>query len=354
MPAAPEGDLTVARTDPDQLQALLDLVFGYMPSRVVHVAADLGLADLLSDGPRTSDDLASATGMHAAALYRLLRTLAYLGIVEEHESRSFRLTELGSLLRSDHPDSVRNLARYFGRDATWLLWSQVHERIRTGQSLLQSMGQQDPYAVLAADPDYLAVFNGAMSDASRLTAPGLLAACDFSPFHTVVDVGGGTGTLLALVLQSAPGLQGVLFDLPSGLQQASEHLEAAGVADRCRVVAGDFFESVPEGDAYMMKYIVHNLDDERTDVLLRNCRRAITSGGRLLVIEHLLPQVVDGTPKLPSAVATGDLGQLVQTGGRERTEAEFVELFEAADFSLTAVVPLGPPFDLSLIEGVPA
>lgn len=348
------GDLTAEQADPEQLRVLLDLVFGYMPSRVVHLAAHLGIADQLGDGPRTSDELASATGMHSAALYRLLRALACLGIVEEYESRSFRLTELGALLRSDHPGSVRHLSLYFGRDATWLLWSQLHDRIRTGQSLLQSMGQQDPYAVLAGDPDYMEVFNGAMSQGSRLTAPGLVSAYDFSRFHTVVDVGGGTGTLLAAVLQSAPSLQGVLFDLPAGLEQASEHLEAAGVADRCRIVSGDFFDSVPEGgDAYLMKYIMHNWDDERAVVVLGNCRRVMPSGGRLIVVERVLPQVVEATPELVWALTIGDLSQLVQTGGRERTEAEFGELFEAADFNLTTVIPLGPPFNLSLIEAVP-
>lgn len=341
-----------------QVRTLLDLVFGYMPSRVVHVAAQLGLADQFGDHgdePRTGDELAAAAGTHSPTLHRLLRALTSLGIVDEHEPGSFRLTDLGALLRTDHPDSVRNLTLYFGRDATWMLWSQLHERIRTGQSLLQSMGQQNPYTVLAGDPDYLAVFTGAMSEGSRLAAPGLVAAYDFSRFDTLVDVGGGAGTLLAAVLQAVPSLHGILFDLPTGVQEAQAHLEAAGVAERCRIVGGDFFEAVPEGgDAYLMKYVTHNWGDEQAGVLLRNVRHAVPSHGRLLVVERVLPPTVDRSPENLAALTAGDLSQLVQTGGRERTEAELAALFEAAGFRLATVTPLGPPFNLSLIEGVPA
>lgn len=343
------------RADPQLRGLLLQIVFGYMGSQVVHVAARLGLADLLHAGPKTTDELAEATGTHAASLYRLLRGLACVGVVEETEPGHFALTEFGAPLRADHPDSVRNLTLLFCGELVWQNWANLLGSVRTGRPVYEQLGGDKPFELFARHPEFATVFNEAMSEGTRQAAPGVIAAYDFARFHTIVDVGGGDGTLLAAILAATPGLRGVLFDLPAGLKPAPERLEAAGVADRCEIAEGDFFESVPEGgDAYIMKSVIHDWDDERAIRILESCRRVVPADGTFLVLEPVLPSTVDRSPATLGMVLVGDLNMLVSTGGRERTEAEFSSLFEAAHFRLRRVVPLPPPAFLSIVEGAPA
>jgi len=342
------------RADPQLRGFFLQLVFGYMASQVIYAGAQLGITDLLRDGPRTSDELARATRTDGPSLYRLLRGLACVGIVAEAEPRRFELTEFGALLRADHPDSVRNLTMLFCGPGVWENWGHLLDSVRTGKPAFELLDKQPPFQGMGDDPEFSAIFNEAMSEGTRQAAPGVVGAYDFSQFRTLVDVGGGDGTLLAAILAAAPGLRGVLFDLATGLEKAPERLEDAGVLDRCEIVEGDFFESVPEGaEAYLMKSVIHDWDDDRALQILRNCRRVMPSSGRLLVLEPVLPQTVDRSPETLGAVLVGDLNMLVSAGGRERTEPEFRALFEAAKFRLNSTVPVSPPAYLSVIEGIP-
>jgi hypothetical protein len=342
------------RTDPQLRGFLLQLVFGYMASQVVHVAVRLGIADLLHEGPKTSDELAQATGTDPPSLYRLLRGLACVGIVRETDSGQFCLSKTGELLCADHPDSIRNLTLLFCGEGVWENWTHLSDSVRTGQPVYELLGKSGPFEDMAEDPEFSAIFNEAMSEGTRQAAPGVAAAYDFSQFHTVVDVGGGDGTLLAAILQSAAGLRGILVDLPTGLEIAPKRLADAGVADRCEIVANDIFESVPEGgDAYLLKSVIHDWHDERATTILRNCRRVMPADGKLLVLEGVLPGRIDTSPETLGTVLVGDLNMLVSAGGRERTEAEFGSLLEAAGFRLNTILPVPPPAYVNVIEGIP-
>jgi orsellinic acid C2-O-methyltransferase len=331
--------------------SLVELVFGFVPARVVSAAAELGLADLLADGPRTSEELAAEAGLHAPSVRRLLRLLAVLGVVAQTEADRFELTELGSTLRSDVPESVRSFLTMLCDDWSWQSWGDLVESLRTGEIAVDRVMGMPLFDYLGQHPEKGALFNKAMSDMTRTVAPGVVAGYDFSPFETVVDVGGGNGTLLARILEAAPATRGVLFDLPKVLDDAAPVLEAAGVADRCELVGGDFFESVPEGgDAYLMKMVLHDWDDEKAVTILRNCRKAVVPDGKVLVVERIVPEIVT-----PASIETLilDVFMLVALGGRERTAAEYGELLAQADLELTRVTePLTPVGDC-LIEAVP-
>jgi orsellinic acid C2-O-methyltransferase len=331
---------------------LLQMVFGFFPAQVLYVAARLRIPDLVADGAKSSEELAEATGTHAPSLYRLLRALAYLGILQEAEPGRFGLTELGTPLRSDATDSVWATTLLFCGEGVWRAWGDLLSSVRTGATAFDESSGADPFARFAGDPEASATFNQAMSEGTGRDAPGIIASYDFGQFQTLVDVGGGDGTLIAAILGATPGLQGVLFDTAPGLAQATERLEAAGVGDRCELVEGDFFESVPAGaDAYIMKSVIHDWDDERCVTILANCRRAMADGAKVLVVEPVLPPKVE-----PSFTRLGvimsDLNMLLNTGGRERTEAEFASLLRPARLELTAVVPIPPPSVYSVIEAV--
>lgn len=342
-------------TDPRLRGFLLQLIFGFTASQVIHVAARLELADLLADGPKTTDELAAATDTHPPSLYRLLRGLACVGIVEQGDRGRFKLGQLGELLQGDHPDSVRNLTLLFCGDGVWGNWQHLLDSVRTGRPVHELTGAPAPFEAMGDESEFSDIFNAAMSEGTRQAAPALVGAYDFSSFRSVVDVGGGDGTLLAAILAAAPDLRGVLFDLPAGLQRAYEVLENIGVADRCEIVDGDLFEAVPESaDLYVLKSVIHDWDDERASTILANCRQAMAPDGKVLVLEPVLPAKVDASPEILGAVLVGDLNMLVSTGGRERTEEEFATLLDAAGLHLTAVVPLPAPAFLSVIEAVPA
>jgi orsellinic acid C2-O-methyltransferase len=339
-------------TTRDELRPLLQqLIFGFFPSAVLSVAARLRLPDLVADGAKSSEELAAATSTHEPSLYRLLRALAYLGILEETEPRRFGLTDLGALLRSDVPDSMWATTQLFCGEGVWRSWGDLMAGVQTGKPSFDRGIGLDPFAEFAQNSEASTNFNQAMSEGTRREAPGIIGSYDFSRFRTLVDVGGGDGTLLAAILAATPGLQGVLFDTAAGLAEAHGRLGDAGVDDRCRMVDGDFFESVPDGgDAYIMKSVIHDWDDERCVTILDNCRRAMDDGGKVLIVEPVLPPVVK-----PSFARLGvimsDLNMLLNTGGRERTEDEFASLLRSAGLELTAVFKLPKPSATSVIEG---
>ena len=337
----------------DQLRPLLlQLIFGFFPAQVLYVAARLGIPDLLANGPQRADRLAQTTSTHAGALSRLLRALAYLGVLEETEPGCFGLTDLGALLRRDVPDSMWATTLLFCGEGAWRSWGSLLTSVRTGQPAFEA--GEEPCTRIAADPQASAEFNQAMSEGTRRDAPGIVESYDFRHLQRLVDVGGGDGTLLAAILAATPDLHGVVFDTAAGLAQAAARLEAAGVADRAEVVGGDFFESVPEGaDGYLMKSVIHDWDDERCVTILANCRRAMADHAKVLIVEPVLPDTV--TPSFRRlGVIMSDLNMLLNTTGRERTEAEFRSLLGAADLGLVRIVPIPPPSDYSILEATPA
>ncbi|CNF49277.1 O-methyltransferase [Mycobacterium tuberculosis] len=328
---------------------LMDLAFGYMPAQIVHAAAEMGLADALADGPRSSEELAKATGAHAPSLHRLLRGLATLGAVEQRERDLFALTAEGRRLRADAPDSIRALVRLFCGPEVWRTWGDMTETLRTGEYAWKRVTGRTSFEYFESDPELSATFNEAMAEHTRAVAPGIIEAHDFSRYGTVADLGGGDGTLLAAILRAHRGPRGLLFDLPAGLAAASGAL--GEVAGRVEIVPGDFFESVPEGaDAYVLKSVLHDWSDGKATAILRNVREAMRPDARLLILEQVMPEIV--TPEA-AGIVRNDLNMLVATGGCERTEAGFRDLLDAAGFTGVSFTGPLPPAAYHVIEAAP-
>jgi hypothetical protein len=324
---------------------LRHLINGYQVSQAIYVAATLGIADVLKDGSRTADELAVATETDPPSLYRLLRALAAVGVLHEEDGRQFALTPVGEQLRSDHPRSIRGWAAFIGRPYYWEACGHLLESVRTGENAFRLLNGADIWSYRAERPEESAIFDRAMMSVTAASNRALLDTYDFGRFGTVCDVGGGNGALLASLLAKYAAMQGILFDQPHVVANADDVLRH--VADRCRVVPGSFFESVPEGaDAYILKAIIHDWDDERSTTILRACRRAVEGGGSLLVVERLI-----GDPNEDPATKFGDLNMLVAPGGQERTSEEFGALFAAAGFELDGVTETSS--GLAVIEGVP-
>ncbi|MBA2277629.1 MAG: methyltransferase [Chloroflexia bacterium] len=328
--------------------ALRRLVNGYQVTQAIHVAATLGIADLLAGGPRGSDDLASATGAHPDALYRLLRALASIGVVREEADRRFALTDLGDCLRSDAPESLSGWAAFVGDSYHWQAWGALLHSVQTGENAFRHVHGIDPWTLRARHPERSAVFDRAMTSLSRQVVASVLAAYDFGRFGVVVDVAGGNGAFLAAILAHHPAIRGVLFDQPHVVSGSGPILEAAGVTDRCEVVAGSFFDDVPGGgDAYILKAILHDWEDEECVRILHTCRRAMADGAALLVVEQEL-----GPANENPASKFSDLNMLASPGGRERTPEEYAVLFAAAGFRFVGVT--GSAVGTAVFEGAAA
>ncbi len=326
---------------------------GHMASRVIFVAAQLGVADLLAEGGQSVAALASRTRTHAPSLQRLLRALASLGVLDETEPGRFALTPLGAPLRTGVPGSVRNLALMFGSERSWKSWGDLLYSVQTGSSAAQHIYGMNGFEYFAANPEQAAIFNQAMAENTRRVGDAVVAVYDFSAFRTVVDVGGGSGALLAIILAVFPTLRGIVFDLPSGLEGVHRRLEAAGVASRSDVVEGDFFRAVPAGaEAYMLKNVIHDWDDERSLAILRSCRTAMPGHAKLLLIDRLMPPKIEAAPA-HQRITMMDINMLVMPGGGERTESEFKALLASSGFRWNATLPLGAAPGYSLIEAIP-
>ncbi|HLJ60833.1 MAG TPA: methyltransferase [bacterium] len=327
---------------------LRDLLFGYRVSQAIHVAATLGIGDLLTNGPLTSEDLASATGTHACSLYRLLRALASIGVFQEGADRRFALTPLGECWRSDAPESVRPLAIFVGQPEHWHAWDQLLHNVRTGENAFHDAHGVSEWEYRARSPQAGEIFDRAQASQSRRAAGSIINAYDFSQFKCVVDVGGGQGALLAAILAAHPSLRGVLFDQPHVVARAEQTLRAAGVAGRCQVVGGNFFEAIPAGgDAYVLQYVLHDREDEQARAILQVCRHATGQDGKLLVIEREI-----GPPNEGAGTKFMDLNMMVSPAGCERTRQEWTTLFAEAGFQLVGACPVDDGF--RIIEGVPA
>jgi SAM-dependent methyltransferase len=330
--------------------ALFRMLTGFYVSQAIHVAARLGVADLLADGPRDADALARDTKTHAPSLRRVLRLLASVDVLREEGDGRFALTPLGASLQSDVPGSMRAAALLFG-GITQRAWGELMHSVETGEPAFRRVFGKDPFDYMAEHPDESANFDAAMADFTKHIGVAVADAYDFSALERIVDVGGGNGALLGRILEKHPTVRGVLFELPQVTEGAAAHMADLGLAHRCDVVAGDFFEQVPEGaDAYLLKHVIHDWNDERATRILQTCRRAMRPGARLLVVEGVYPPRIDPSDECRSA-ASNDVNMLVVTGGRQRSEADFRALYGAAGFELTAIHPTASP--MCIIEGTP-
>lgn len=330
---------------------LRQLAFVMRASRALYAAAQLGVADSLARGPMTSAELAAAAGTDAPTLRRLLRALVAHGIFEEEAPDRFRLNPAGDLLRRDVPGSQRAAVLFTAGDVRWQLWSDVLECVRTGQAAVERAFGKNIFERHAENAEESTLFDQAMAAGSAALSPPLIAAYNFTAFQCIADVGGGTGRLLADILSASPNVSGMLFDLPNVLTAAPSLLQASGVAGRCKVVAGSFFEGVPAGaDAYLLKHVLHDWDDARATAILANCRRAMDRTATLLIVERVMPEKAERGQAVEAYLL--DLEMLVNTpGGRERTEAEFRALLTPAGFTVARVVPTTAP--VSVIEARP-
>ncbi|MBI5289471.1 MAG: methyltransferase [Chloroflexi bacterium] len=326
---------------------LVRMVNGYQVSQALAVAAELGIADLIGDMEVSVGELAAAAEAHEDALYRLLRALASVGVLHEHPGRHFSMTQLGQGLRRDAPGSIAGWVRHMGAPYYWNAWSNLLHSVRTGENAFKALYGTDVWSYRSERPRENDLFNAAMASLTGSQTIALLSSYDFSRFGTIADVGGGNGALLAHILQRCPHSKGILFDQEHVVSGAPAELSRAGVDDRCAVVAGSFFETVPPGaDAYIMKSILHDYTDDRAAEILRVCRKATSSGVMLLVIERVV-----GPPNEDPQTKFSDLNMLVAPDGRERTEAEWRELFAAGGFRLERAIPT--PSGFRVIEGVP-
>lgn len=311
------------------------MVNGYQVSHAIHAAVTLGIPDRLGQSSAPVTELAAATGSQEEALYRLLRALASVGVIEEQPNRRFALTELGEGLRSDVPDTLAGWAELIGRPYYQAAWPRLVEGVRTGGHPFRLEHGVSPWEYRASRPDEVAIFNRAMNSLSSQVADAVLAAYDFSPLGLVVDVGGGGGFLLAAILQRHRALKGVLFDLEGTIEAARAYVASSGVADRCKLVAGDFFESAPgHADAYLLKAVLHDWYDPEATRILKTIRAAGRDDSLLLIIE----QIIEPPNQGPEGKFS-DLNMLVAAGGRERTRAEWDELLRAGGFELRRVHP---------------
>jgi SAM-dependent methyltransferase len=327
---------------------MIDLISGFWIARAVYLAAKLGIADHLHDQSRSAAELAELTGTHPPSLYRVLRALASVDVVEEDDRGRFALTHLGATLRTGMPGSLRAFAISELGEDHYAAWGEALHSVQTGGIAFDHIFGMPVWQYYAQHPANARIFDESMTGITQMIEAAVLAGYDFAPYAQVVDVGGGHGGLLAAILRTNPKAKGVLFDAPQVVAGAAARLESAGLAGRCEWIGGDFFDAVPTGgDLYILKWIIHDWNDEQSLDILRNCRRAMNPGGKLLLVESVIPR--GDEPYLGKLI---DLVMLVMTGGRERTEGEFRDLLAAAGFRLTQVIPTRSPS--RVIEAVPA
>lgn len=330
----------------EQAKELINLMAGNWISRAIFAAAKLGIADQLTHGSCSVEVLSQKVNAHQKSLYRLMRALASVGIFEETEPSNFRLTPKSELLRSDHPASLQSLAMLWG-DLEYSAWEDIVYSVKTGECAFKHRTGVPFFDFMQKNEEASQTFNLAMTSASRSIPGSLVEAYNFSEFSKMVEVGASHGALISTILRNYPKLKGVLFDLPVVAQSAREHPQIVDVASRCEIVAGNFFESVPSGgDVYILSMVIHDWDDEQSISILKNCREAIASNGKLLLVETVI-EPGNG----PFFGKWLDLHMLVMHGGSERTEIEYRRLLRAAGFELTRIIPTRSL--RSIIEAVP-
>ena len=330
-------------TESDLHQRMARLIGGYQVSAAIGAVARLGVADALASGPRDPRDLAAQVGADTRSLARVLRALEDTGLFERLDDGRVALTALGALLRGDVPASARRAAIASTEEWRWRAYAHLTHSARTGEPGFRLAHGCGLWEYLAREPSAAAMFDESMSRVAAINAGAVVHAYDFRRVTRLVDVGGGHGVLACAALEANPDMRGVIFDLPGVVDGARPRLEQAGLTDRCEMIAGDFFEAVPAGgDAYLLSWILHDWDDRSATRILANCRAAMREGGRLLAVEMVVPAEGEApaSPDLDRLVRAADLEMLTIVGGRERTSAEYRELFAGAGFELTRIVAL--------------
>jgi len=323
-------------------------MLGSLATQAVYVAATLGIADLLVDGPKSVEELARTRNADAPSLYRILRALASIGVFAEQDDRTFALTPTAEPLRSDVPNSLRDVVMFWGADWHWNVWGKTLYSVRTGKSAWSQVHGEEVFPYFENNPEAGRTFNRAMSSFAGLAKNAVLGAYDFSGIETLVDIGGGVGGMLTGILEAYPKLRGILFDLPYVIDDAREYVVQTRVNNRVEFASGDFFAAVPAGaDAYIVKSIIHDWDDERAVTILKNIKRAMKPGGRVLLVESI---IADGSNQDFGKLI--DIEMLVSAGGKERTRHEYNELFARAGLKLNRIVTTESPY--SIIEAVEA
>lgn len=326
----------------------LNLFFGKTVAMAASVVCKLRIPDHVANGPLSVDELAKLTGSHTASLYRVLRALVSVGVFKTDAAGRFELTPVSQLLRTGVTGSLRGIIDYCGAPWSWQAWGDLLHSVKTGETAFDHVFGEGCFDHLAKLPAESAVFDEGMTGFSTITGPAVAEAYDFAQFKTIVDVGGGHGKLLLTILERYPTTRGIVFDAPHVVAGATPAIERAGLAARCQTAGGNFFESVPAGgDAYMMKHIIHDWPDDRCVTILKHCRAVMSATGKLLVVDMVVPE--NDEPH-PSKLL--DLEMMAIASGKERTEREFRDLFAAAGFHLTRIVPMKSP--VCVIEGVPA
>jgi hypothetical protein len=330
--------------NPSPREQIGRMVTGYWIAQAVHVAARLGVADLLRDGPRSAAELATATQTQPRALYRLLRALASVGVFAEDDRQRFALTPLADCLRSDVPGSQRAMTITAG-ELFYPAWAELLYSVQTGKVAFDKVYGMPVFDYLTRNPDQARLFDETMVGVHGRETGAMLDAYDLGGIRVLADIGGGNGSLLIATLTRHPALRGILYDLPGVAENARARIAAAGLADRCQVIGGSFFDDVPAGaDAYLLRHIIHDWDEKKSIQILQNVHQAMPADGRLLLVESVIPEGNE-----PSFGKLLDLAMMVIPGGEERTAAEYEKLYVAAGFRLTRIVPTAA--EVSVIEG---
>src|SRR5581483_10644482 len=337
--SAPSAGRKTAKRGPSGEEIVMQLTMGHVQSAAMHIAAKLGIPDLLSQGPRPVAELAAKTSVNEDALYRVLRALASNGVFTETAPRIFALTDASRALRTQR-GSLRDLVLFLTNPLHYKIWPELMHSVKTGETLAERVLGKPIFEYFAANPDEGALFHAAMTNFSEVVIAAALKAYDFSGIRTLVDVAGGHGMVLCAILQKYPAMKGILADLGEVIPGAEQRIRSLGLENRCRTEVIDFFKSVPAGDAYIMKHIIHDWNDEQCAVILRNCHTGLAGkeNGKVLLLESVVS--ADNEPHFAKWL---DLEMLVFPGGRERTEKEFASLFDKSGFKLTSVIKTESP-----------
>jgi O-methyltransferase len=326
------------RPQQQDAERVLQLGTGFIFTAALQPVVRLRIPDALADGPRPISELAAEVRVNADALYRVLRLLASVGAVQELPGKVFAPTAISEMLRSDVPGSMRDMVLWMSNPFHFKVWGELGYSVETGKPAVEHVYGKPAFDAIFGDPEIACDFNDAMSCFSRMIAPALLEAYDFSGVGTMVDIAGGHGAVLCEVLSRYPKMHGILFDMPNVIQEANCHICNLKMDARCQTISGDFFEQIPAGgDAYYMQHIIHDWDDEPALKILGNCRRAMegSADGVLLIVDGVVPQ--NSEPHMSKLL---DLEMLLMPGGRERTEPEWHELMSTGGFEITRIVPM--------------
>jgi hypothetical protein len=330
---------------PAPADILMQMACGYMASSSLSAIARLRIADRLTAGPRPVSELARDTSTQEDILFRVLRALSTVGIFVETEPRVFANSPSSEFLRTDHPASLHYMTVWMCNRFHFETYADMMPTLRDGSNPVERIYKKPAFEVLFADPELAKEFNNAMTGFSATVIPAVLDVYDFSHIGTLADIAGGHGFVITAILQKYPDMKGILFDLPQVVTGAKERVEKLGLTDRMQVIAGDFWQAVPPANAYVMKHIIHDWDDEKALKILSNCSVHLRSGGKIILLESVIP-----SGNAPHVGKWSDIEMFMGPGGRERTELEYRELFRRGGFKLNRIVPTKSP--LSVIEAV--